>query len=76
MTAEEEILRAEDVAVLLNISTTTLFRWQRLGRFPKGTPYGGFKTVGWSRATVDAWLADRNRAVLAGGPANLAPHPI
>jgi predicted DNA-binding transcriptional regulator AlpA len=66
MNAEAEVLRIEDVAVLVNASTTTVFRWVRMGRFPKGISYGGFKTVGWSRATVEVWLADRNEAVLTG----------
>lgn len=52
---EKAILRAADVCSLLNVSQPTLYRWIRNERFPKGFRYGP-NTVGWDRATVDAWV--------------------
>jgi len=53
---EKAILRAVDVASLLNISLPTLYRWVRLGRLPAGFKYGPH-SVGWERKTVEAWIA-------------------
>lgn len=52
------ILRAPDVAAMLNISVESLYRWMRIGRFPRGSKYGE-RLVGWNRATVEAWIAEK-----------------
>jgi len=69
MTAEPKMLPVEGVAVLLGVSAVTVLRWVRQGRFPKGTPYGGFKRVGWTPEVVDAWLAERERNAANGARA-------
>ena len=55
------ILRYPEVATLLNISQESLYRWQRVGLFPKPTKYGP-RCVGWPREVVEQWLADKRAA--------------
>lgn len=52
------LLRAADVCSTLSISIPTLYRWQKLGFFPKPIKYGP-NCTGWKRETVDAWIAER-----------------
>lgn len=61
---EKSILRASDVCSILNISPPTLYRWIRLGRFPKGFKYGG-NTVGWLRETVLGWIEEKQATASA-----------
>ncbi|MEJ3960633.1 AlpA family phage regulatory protein [Brachymonas sp. G13] len=58
------ILRYPEVAVLLNISQESLYRWQRVGLFPKPVKYGP-RCVGWPREVVEQWLADKRAAQAA-----------
>ncbi len=58
------ILSYPEVAVLLNISQESLYRWQRTGLFPKPTKYGP-RRVGWPREVVEQWLADKRAALSA-----------
>jgi prophage regulatory protein len=57
-------LRYPEVAALLNISRESLYRWQRVGLFPKPTKYGP-RCVGWPREVVEQWLADKRAAQAA-----------
>lgn len=54
------VLRRKQVAALLNISLATLWRWQAQG-FPRPVPLGppGSRCVGYLKADVDAWMANR-----------------
>jgi len=63
----DPILRPEGVAVELGVSITTVFRWVKLGRFPRPVPFGGFKLVGWRRSVIDQWMAERNRTAFRTG---------
>lgn len=54
-------LRYPEVAVLLNISKESLYRWQRVGVFPKPTKYGP-RCVGWPRHVIEQWVADKEAA--------------
>lgn len=41
---------------VLPVSPATLWRWVKLGKFPK--PYTiGMRTTVWDKSKVDAWLA-------------------
>lgn len=57
----DPILRYAQVASILNISKESLYRWQRVGIFPKPTRYGP-RCVGWPKREVDAWLAEQEAA--------------
>jgi prophage regulatory protein len=58
---EKPILRVADVCTLLSITQPTLYRWMHAGTFPKGIHYST-RCVGWERATVEAWLAEKKLA--------------
>jgi len=51
-------LRAADVAALLSVHATTLWRWSQQGKFPEPTRYTG-GVAGWPAAKVVEWLASR-----------------
>ena len=48
-------LRAADVCSILNISIPSLYRWVRVGLFPKPIKYGPHCS-GWEASTIDAWV--------------------
>lgn len=54
-------LRAADVAALLSVHATTLWRWSQQGRFPEPTRYAS-GVAGWPAAKVAEWLASRESA--------------
>ncbi len=54
---EKKVLRAEEVATRIGISLPCLYRWIRLGRFPRGFKFSA-NIVGWTVETVDTWVAD------------------
>jgi predicted DNA-binding transcriptional regulator AlpA len=51
-------LRAADVAALLSVHATTLWRWSQQGTFPEPTRYAD-GVVGWPAVKVAEWLASR-----------------
>lgn len=55
---EPETLRTNDVLARLNVSRSSLHRRRQNGTFPKPFQLGKH-AVGWRRADIDAWLADR-----------------
>ena len=55
---EPEIRRTNDVLARLNVSRSSLHRRRQNGTFPKPFQLGKH-AVGWRRAAIDAWLADR-----------------
>lgn len=57
------ILRAADVCSILSISLPTLYRWQRIGNFPKSIKLGP-NLSGWEQASIDAWLAQKKTTQL------------
>jgi predicted DNA-binding transcriptional regulator AlpA len=54
-------LRAADVAALLSVHATTLWRWSQKGSFPEPTHYAG-GVVCWPAAKIAEWLASREGA--------------
>jgi predicted DNA-binding transcriptional regulator AlpA len=51
---QEPILRESDVLFELKFSRSTLYRWIKIGRFPKSKQYG-LQMVGWTRSEVTAF---------------------
>ena len=56
------ILRKSEVRRRVGgVSGTTLWRWQREGKFPKHLQIGP-NTVGWRESDIEAWIAERAAA--------------
>ncbi|MFQ5674050.1 MAG: helix-turn-helix transcriptional regulator [Nitrospinales bacterium] len=53
-----EILRAADVCRETRLSRTTLWRLERVGKFPARVQLGE-RAVGWRRADIEAWIESR-----------------
>lgn len=47
--------RAADLAELLRVSVSTIWRWNQQGNIPKGKPLSPGVTV-WDGEEIDAWL--------------------
>lgn len=58
------LLRQRDVCRLLQVSRSTLFRWERAGAFPSRLKIGP-GTVAWRSVDIDDWV--KARTVVAGG---------
>jgi len=56
MTRTQELLTAKDVAELLDIGRSTLYRLKSSGKVPRPVKIGG--NVRWRRAEIEAWIAD------------------
>ncbi len=50
--------RADLKRLGINVSNTTLLRWEARGRFPRRARPGG-TTVAWFMSEIEDWLADR-----------------
>ena len=55
------IVRAAELASLLGISQTSLWRWRQSGDFPKPVALGP-RMVGWKVTEVEAWLNESRLA--------------
>jgi len=55
------ILRLAQVMERTELRKTTIYKLQKLGRFPKAVPLTGH-SVRWVESEVDAWLASRAAA--------------
>lgn len=47
--------RAHDLAAILGVSLSTVWRWNEQGRIPKGRAISPGVTI-WNAAEIDAWL--------------------
>ena len=56
-----KILRAAELASLLGISQTSLWRWRQRGDFPQPIALGS-RMVGWKISEIETWL-DESRLV-------------
>ena len=54
------LLRAEDVAAILDVHVKTLYRMIRDGRFPASTSYAGQKR--WRSDIVQTWILAQSAA--------------
>ena len=66
------ILRTNDLAELLGISRTTLWRWERRGLLPAKRQLGP-NCIGWLESEIESWLEakappDREAATAEVGP--------
>jgi prophage regulatory protein len=61
------LLRKKEAADRLGVTTRTLERWERAGRFPARRRVGP-NVVGWVEADVEEWIKSRERV-----PAKAAP---
>jgi prophage regulatory protein len=52
---ERRILRKPELMVKLGLSDATIYRLEKLGRFPKRVRLGG-ASVGWFSDEVEAWF--------------------
>ena len=51
-------IRPQELAIMLAVHRTTLWRWVRDGHLPRPVKLGP-NTVAWESTQVDAWLAAR-----------------
>lgn len=56
----DKFLRQKEVAELLGISTTTLWRWRRAGIMPQPMALSG-QVIGWRTSVIEAWLEEKSR---------------
>lgn len=54
----KQILRRREVCAVTGLSYSTIYRLERIGRFPKRRQLSD-AAVGWMRVEVEAWVADR-----------------
>jgi excisionase family DNA binding protein len=57
---EESMLSVQDVASLLNIGETTVYRWERDGKIPKKIKISHKKVV-WLRDDLLKWINRLNK---------------
>ena len=57
-----KILRPKEVSRLIGVSTNTLWRWSREGRFPPRRQLGQ-NSVGYSTVEVERWIEERRISV-------------
>ncbi|WP_368361402.1 helix-turn-helix transcriptional regulator [Paraglaciecola mesophila] len=50
-----ELLRAKEVCALLKISSTTLWRWRRLGVIPEPIPLGP-RLIYWPKSVIEQFI--------------------
>lgn len=56
---QQVVLSRNDLKRLgINVSNSTLLRWEHLGRFPRRIRMAG-TSVAWLKSEVDEWLSDR-----------------
>ena len=61
MSAQDRLLRREDVEARTALSRSAIYRLMRCGAFPVPLKVG-LRAVRWSAAEIEAWLAERPRA--------------
>jgi len=52
----DKILRKPKVLKTIGVSDSTLWRWEKDGKFPKRVQLGGNST-GWFESEINGWLA-------------------
>jgi prophage regulatory protein len=57
-TNHQTILRLPAVTARVGVSSTSIWRWYRAGRFPKPRRLGA-GSVGWLASEVDEWIQSR-----------------
>jgi len=62
-------IRAQELATILAVHRTTLWRWVHDGHLPRPVRLGP-NTVAWDSTQIDAWLAAREEVEQAGSGCN------
>ena len=57
-TAVDPVLRPAQAAEALGITRSTLTRWRQRDDFPKALRLGP-QAIGWRRADIESWIAER-----------------
>lgn len=56
-----EIIKRSEAILMTGLSSTTLWRLEKEGRFPARIPLS-VNRVGWRRSEIEAWLTSRRAA--------------
>jgi len=64
-TSTRKYIRAQELATMLTVHRTTLWRWVHDGHLPRPVRLGP-NTVAWDSTQIDAWLAAREREETGG----------
>lgn len=62
LTIHKKIIRPRDLPAITGLSRTTIWRLEKDNKFPKRVSLSA-GAVGYHRAEVEAWLADRQPVV-------------
>jgi prophage regulatory protein len=65
--APKELLLLNEVTARTRLSDTTLWRLEKVGRFPKRIKIG-FKQVAWRAREIDAWISGKAADAVAAQP--------
>jgi len=68
-TSTRRYVRAQELATMLAVHRSTLWRWVHDGHLPRPVPLGP-NTVAWDSTQIDAWLASRAGAEGGGSACN------
>ena len=55
---EQRLLRAAELATLLDVHTMTIWKWHKAGKLPAAIRMGP-ASVAWRGADIAAWIAER-----------------
>ena len=58
-TTRPMIMRTKDVLAEVGVCRKTLHDWRKAGVFPQAMQLGP-NTIGWRRADVEQWIAERD----------------
>jgi prophage regulatory protein len=55
---EQRIIRKPELFFMIGLSDTTIWRMEKIGKFPRRINLGG-NSVGWFETEVNRWLAKK-----------------
>ena len=64
MSLSDKYIKIGEIAKILNVSRTTIYRWMEEGSFPKPVHFGEARknsTIRWIQEEVEEWLKKRPR---------------
>ena len=64
MSLSNKYIKIGEIAKILNVSRTTIYRWMEEGSFPKPVHFGDARknsTIRWIQEEVEDWLKKRPR---------------
>lgn len=57
---DQRIIRKPELFSKIGLSDATIWRMEKLGKFPKRINLGGKKSVGWFKDEVENWLEKKS----------------